>query len=209
MLYSVMMYIRMLIIMTTGILSHLSTMWAVRYCSVRRQFSTQNGTKDERKIIDYQTTQHIFGPLLGRSFVDRLLGVHISSEFHKMMQAVKQQNFKMLEVMHHLLSGFKSLITDETMKNIDQARRACGGAGFSANSGFADTYYDTSPMPTYEGDNVVMMGQASRLLMKFVKKVESGKKVPFPFEYLNKAQQTLTLRSKCVSKKDFLSLDLL
>lgn len=51
--------------------------------------------------------------------MDRLLGVYITREFHKMMNAVKQQNFKMLEVMHHLLSGFKSLGTDEAMKNID------------------------------------------------------------------------------------------
>lgn len=78
-----------------------------------------NGTKDERKIIDYQTTQHIFGPLLGRSFADRLVGIYVSQEFNTMMTLVKQQNFKMLEVMHHLLSGFKSQLTDDTMKNID------------------------------------------------------------------------------------------
>ena len=55
-LYSVMMYIRLLIIQETGPITLYASQIAFRYLSVRRQFSTQNGTREERKIIDYQTT---------------------------------------------------------------------------------------------------------------------------------------------------------
>lgn len=55
-LYSVMMTIRLYIIKECGHISHLVSTMAIRYCCVRRQFSTQEGTKEERKIIDYQTT---------------------------------------------------------------------------------------------------------------------------------------------------------
>lgn len=56
-LYSVMMGIRMLIVNSMGSWFTMNaTRIAVRYCSVRRQFKTQVGTKDERKVIDYQTT---------------------------------------------------------------------------------------------------------------------------------------------------------
>ncbi len=41
-----------------------------------------------------------------------------------------------------------------------------------------------SPVPTYEGENTVMLGQASRYLVKQIKKASEGKKLPFPFTYL-------------------------
>ena len=52
-LYSTMMLIRMTII--TDVVSWLipALQIALRYASVRRQFSTINGSKLERKIIDY------------------------------------------------------------------------------------------------------------------------------------------------------------
>lgn len=53
-LYSVMMGIRMLIVSGMGPFYNLqATRNAIRYCTVRRQFSTQQGTKEERKVIDY------------------------------------------------------------------------------------------------------------------------------------------------------------
>ena len=53
-LYSVMMSIRMLIVRSVGPYFVLqSARNAIRYCCVRRQFSTQQGTKEERKVIDY------------------------------------------------------------------------------------------------------------------------------------------------------------
>ena len=55
-LYSVMMYIRMSIIRECGNLSMNATVIAMRYAAVRRQFSTQVGSEDERTIINYQTT---------------------------------------------------------------------------------------------------------------------------------------------------------
>ena len=55
-LYSVMMYIRLLIVSDCGSLTLMGSQLALRYLSVRRQFKTYGGNKEERKIIDYQTT---------------------------------------------------------------------------------------------------------------------------------------------------------
>ena len=52
-LYSVMMAIRMQIILGAGYMTLASTKIAVRYCAVRRQFSTIEGSKVERRVIDY------------------------------------------------------------------------------------------------------------------------------------------------------------
>ena len=52
-LYSVMMYIRMLIIKECGNITMCSAQIAMRYAAVRRQFSTQVGNKEERTILNY------------------------------------------------------------------------------------------------------------------------------------------------------------
>ena len=69
---------------------------------------------------------------------------------------------------------------------MEDARRACGGAGYQSSSGFTALYAGLSPIPTYEGDNVVMLGQASRYLVKQFTKAVDGKKLNFPFDYLNR-----------------------
>ena len=88
-LYSVMMYIRMLIVRSCGE----GTMWgnciAMRYLAVRRQFATQAGTPEERTILNYQTTQHIFGPLLARGISMQIVASWTIDEFRKMMDDIK------------------------------------------------------------------------------------------------------------------------
>jgi len=44
------------------------------------------------------------------------------------------------------------------MLDIEEARRLCGGAGYQSNAGFTTIFAALSPMPTYEGENTVMMG---------------------------------------------------
>lgn len=101
-----------------------------------------------------------------------------------MVAEVKSGVFSRMDKVHHILSGFKSLFTAQGCLDVEEARRMCGGAGYQSNSGFTQLFSNLSPMPTYEGDNTVMMGQASRYLMKLVKKVSEGKKLAFPFIYL-------------------------
>ena len=62
---------------------------AMRYLAVRRQFATQAGSSDERTILNYQTTQHIFGPLLARGISNQIVSVWTLEEFKKMMDDIK------------------------------------------------------------------------------------------------------------------------
>lgn len=52
-----------------------------------------------------------------------------------------------------------------------------------------------SPIPTYEGDNTVMLGQASRFLVKMITLAQKGNQLPFPFTYLSKMQETLSAKN--------------
>jgi len=107
-------------------------------------------------------------------------------EFARMMDEIKGGNFTRMDATHHILSGFKSLFSDSALNDVEEARRTCGGAGYQSNSGFTAMFASASPIPTYEGDNVVMLGQASKYLIKMYKKAIEGKKaLNFPFTYLN------------------------
>lgn len=195
-LYSVMMAIRMLIVQSVGPFFTLqATRNAIRYCCVRRQFSTQQGTKEERKVIDYQTTSFTSARLLTSGVVQTMAGNWVREEFLRMMTDVQNRVFSRMDQVHHILSGFKSLFTEHGMLNVEDARRMCGGAGYQSNSGFTTLFAGISPMPTYEGENMVMYGQASRFLMKLLKKVASKKTLDFPFTYLNNMQDTLAKRN--------------
>ena len=49
----------------------------VRYSVCRRQFSTQVGSKVERKILDYQSQMFKLGPLVADSYVMQAVGKFI------------------------------------------------------------------------------------------------------------------------------------
>lgn len=74
-----------------------------------------------------------------------------------------------MDKMHHILAGFKAQFTDEMMAGVEIARKSCGGAGYQTSSGFTALIGNSNPFVTFEGDNIVMLGQASRYVFKLVK----------------------------------------
>ena len=67
------------------------------------------------------------------------------------------QNFSKMDVLHHLLAGFKSYYSEEVLSGIERCRRSTGGAGYGSFTGFTELHSLATPVPTYEGDNTVMM----------------------------------------------------
>ena len=95
------------------------------------------------------------------------------TEIHeKLIEGIKVNNFKKMELCHHLSSGFKAFFTSITYDGLDTLRMACGGAGFSAHSGLPAMLQDYAPFTTFEGDNTVMAQQAARFLLKNIKNVK-------------------------------------
>jgi len=69
---------------------------------------------------------------------------------------LQSNNFKLLDVLHHITSGLKSIATDMQYKGNDECRQCCGGAGFLMSAGLAGHWADNAPLVTYEGVNVLM-----------------------------------------------------
>lgn len=54
-------------------------------------------------------------------------------------------------------------------------------------SGIADMWAELAPNPTYEGVNVIMYQQSSRMLFKQAEKIKQGKSLIDFFAYLMKS----------------------
>jgi acyl-CoA oxidase len=67
-LYSVMMDIRTQLVQHSGLTLQRALLIGMRYSAVRRQFKNTSGSKQETKLIDYQTQQMKHLPLLGCAY---------------------------------------------------------------------------------------------------------------------------------------------
>ena len=129
---------------------------AGRYAAVRRQFANQDGTKIERKLIDYQTHMYKIAPLVSYCYAMHFIGKEILDMFINLQEDIKTGDFKLLDILHHLSAGFKATLTKVCYEGLDAMRQACGGAGFLAWSALPQLVADYSPATTFEGDNTVL-----------------------------------------------------
>lgn len=63
-----MMRVRAAIIKYAGVVLAKALLIGTRYAVCRRQFSTIEGSSQERQLLDYQTHMVKFGPLLAQSY---------------------------------------------------------------------------------------------------------------------------------------------
>lgn len=115
----------------------------------------------------------------------------------------------MLDVMHHFSSGYKAMFTKTAYEGLQAMRQACGGAGFSAWSGFSLLIDDYAPTTTYEGDNSVMTMQSGRYVMKTMGLIAKGVKAKGIFKYLNEIENLCRLKIKPQHFGQILDMDVL
>ena len=112
------------------------------------------------------------------------------------MEDIQVKNFDRMDVLHHLLAGFKAYFSEELMIGVEKCRRSAGGAGYASFSGFTEIASAVSPVPTYEGDNTVMLLQASKYIFKLVKKAHKKQPLAFPFDYIGNIETLTSLKGK-------------
>jgi len=124
-------------------------------------------------------------PLMGAAFSMAIAHDFVREQYHQLLKDIKNEKFELLDVLHHLTSGMKSVFTQTTNDGLYSIRQSLGGAGYSAWSGIPAIIEGFNPCVTFEGDNTVMAMQSARYLQKMYKKVMKGKRVSGIFQYLN------------------------
>ncbi|KAF1771590.1 hypothetical protein GCK72_003417 [Caenorhabditis remanei] len=163
-------------------LAHALTI-AVRYSAVRRQGYLDDKSR-EVKVLDYQTQQHRLFPSIARAYAFQFAGAETWKLYEQVLNGMKSGNVELMADLHALTSGLKSVVTHQTGEGIEQARMACGGHGYSMASYISEIFGLAIGGCTYEGENMVMLLQLARYLVKSVELVQSGKSVGPMVAYL-------------------------
>ncbi|XP_024984883.1 peroxisomal acyl-coenzyme A oxidase 1-like isoform X2 [Cynara cardunculus var. scolymus] len=174
-IYGTMVYVRQTIVADASKALSRAVCIATRYSAVRRQFGSRNGGP-ETQVIDYKTQQSRLFPLLASAYAFRFVGEWLKWLYTDVKQRLEANDFSTLPEAHACTAGLKSLTTTATADGIEECRKLCGGHGYLVSSGLPELFAVYIPACTYEGDNVVLLLQVARFLVKTVS--ELGYKQP-------------------------------
>ncbi|KAE8683987.1 hypothetical protein F3Y22_tig00111164pilonHSYRG00070 [Hibiscus syriacus] len=188
--YGTMVYVRQTIVSDASCALARAVCIATRYSAVRRQFGSQNGGP-ETQVIDYKTQQSRLFPLLASAYAFRFVGEWLKWLYTDVTQRLQANDFSILPESHACTAGLKSMTTSVTADAIEECRKLCGGHGYLSNSGLRELFAVYIPTCTYEGDNVVLLLQVARFLMKAVSQLGSGKKPVGTTAYIGRAEHLM------------------
>lgn len=204
---------RVTITMICSMYLTLATVIAIRYVAVRKQFGPSN--KEEWPVIEYQVQQGRLFPHLAATYALSNFShwfVVKSREFQIDMLTSDDKEMisaKGMEI-HALSSATKPLCAWTARDAIQDCREACGGHGYLKVSRLGDIRSENDANCTYEGENNVLIQQASNWLLSQWANVQKGKKVASPLgsaTFLEGANEILTLKFQSSSIDQTMQLE--
>uniref|UniRef100_A0A183BLR8 ACOX domain-containing protein n=1 Tax=Globodera pallida TaxID=36090 RepID=A0A183BLR8_GLOPA len=167
------LYVRSVMIFGNAVYLACAITIAIRYSCIRRQGEIRPGA-GEVKVLDYQTQQYRLFPQLARVYAIAFTGIYIMDMYKSVIANINAGDASLLSDLHSLGSGLKSVTSWQVSLGIEQCRMACGGHGYSEASGIPALYTMAVGGCTYEGENIVMLLQCARSLMKLAAELRSG-----------------------------------
>ncbi len=130
---------------------------AVRYGNRRRQF----GPKDEPEVplLDYRTHKRRLLPRLATTYALHFALDDLTARF------ARKGRGESLEAIEAEANALKAYATWHTSATLQEAREACGGQGYRADTRIGRLRADTDVFTTFEGDNTVLMLQVAKGLL--------------------------------------------
>ncbi|KAM7259932.1 hypothetical protein ACFE04_015673 [Oxalis oulophora] len=202
-MYSTMVYVRQTIVSDAANYLSRAVCIATRYSAVRRQFGSQKGGA-ETQVLDYKTQQNRLFPLLASAYAFRFVSEWLRWLYTDVTERSQANDFSTLPEAHACTAGLKSVTTSVAADGIEECRKLCGGHGYLCSSGLPELFAVYVPACTYEGDNIVLLLQVARFLMKTVSQLPSGKKPVGTTAYLGRAAHLLQCRSGVKTAEDWL-----
>ncbi|BBX08707.1 acyl-CoA dehydrogenase [Mycolicibacterium aichiense] len=136
---------------------------AVRYALQRKQFSAPDDD-DEVLIMDYLVHQRRLFPLIARSYALQFAQNELVARLHDLQTADNPDAEEQREL-ESRAAGLKAANTWHTSTAIQEAREACGGAGYLAENRLIALRADTDVFTTFEGDNHVLTQLVAKELL--------------------------------------------
>lgn len=136
---------------------------ATRYALQRRQFSAPD-EDTEVLIMDYLVHQRRLFPLIAKSYALQFAQNELVSKCHDIQTADDPDADEQREL-EARAAGLKAANTWHASQAIQEAREACGGAGYMAENRLIALRGDTDVFTTFEGDNHVLTQLVAKELL--------------------------------------------
>jgi acyl-CoA oxidase len=136
---------------------------ATRYALQRRQFKDP---KDEQEVVlmDYLLHQRRLLPLIAKSYALRFAQNELVAKLHE-IQTTEIPDPEEQRELESRAAGLKAANTWHATRAIQEAREACGGAGYLAENRLIALRGDTDVFTTFEGDNHVLLQLVAKELL--------------------------------------------
>ena len=136
---------------------------AVRYALQRKQFKAA-GEDREVPIMDYLVHQRRLLPHLAHSYALQFAQNELVSAMHDQQTAAVLDLEAQREI-ETQAAGLKAISTWHASAAIQEAREACGGAGYLAENRLVELRADSDVFTTFEGDNHVLLQLVAKHLL--------------------------------------------
>lgn len=139
---------------------------ATRYALQRRQFSApgEDGSGGEVLIMDYLVHQRRLLPLIARSYALQFAQNELVGRCHD-LQTADDPDAEEQRELEARAAGLKAANTWHASRAIQEAREACGGAGYMAENRLIALRADIDVFTTFEGDNHVLTQLVAKQLL--------------------------------------------
>ena len=143
--------------------SKLALTIAIRYANERRQFA--DGSDDnEVVLLDYQRHQRRLLPRLATTYAMSFAHDQLLEKFHAVFSG-EHDTDEDRQDLETLAASLKPFSTWSALATLQEAREACGGAGYLAENRFTQLYADLDIYTTFEGDNNVLLQLVAKRLL--------------------------------------------
>src|SRR3954469_10379562 len=136
---------------------------ATRYALERRQFKAPDD-EDEVLLMDYLVHQRRLFPLIARSYALQFAQNELVAKTHD-LQTADNPDVEEQRELESRAAGLKAANTWHATRAIQEAREACGGAGYLAENRLIGLRGDTDVFTTFEGDNHVLTQLVAKELL--------------------------------------------
>ncbi|GAA1954213.1 acyl-CoA dehydrogenase [Microbacterium deminutum] len=136
---------------------------ALTYANQRRQFDSGVGTA-EVVLLDYGKHQRRLLPRLAQNYAQFFAHDELLTKFDGVFSG-RTDTPEEREDLETLAAALKPLSTWNALDTIQEAREACGGAGFLAENRLVGLHQDLDVYVTFEGDNNVLLQLVGKRLL--------------------------------------------
>ncbi|HAM44927.1 MAG TPA: acyl-CoA oxidase, partial [Propionibacteriaceae bacterium] len=136
---------------------------ATRYALKRRQFVAP-GHSEGVLLADYLIHQRRLLPLIARSYALGFAQNEVTSSLVHVMESGRASEEEKRQLQTRA-DGIKALTTRFANDAVQEAREACGGAGYLSENQLTGIRADVDVFATFEGDNTVLLQQVAKALL--------------------------------------------